>query len=86
MRQKRCTKCGRMLPVDYFTVDRTMSDGLACWCKDCTREKSRRLHRRRKLEKESMEVIRKFYIENYTPYGGIVEAEQGKDKIYRNVE
>lgn len=44
---KRCPQCQKDLPstAEFFGRNRTMSGGLACWCKACSRE-SRRLHRK----------------------------------------
>ena len=33
---KRCSKCGRELPIDNFYKDNRAKDGLQCWCKECS--------------------------------------------------
>lgn len=32
---KRCSKCGRILPLSDFYRDKQTKDGLSCWCKAC---------------------------------------------------
>lgn len=32
---KRCSKCGRELPLSEFYKNKGKKDGLMCWCKDC---------------------------------------------------
>jgi hypothetical protein len=32
---KTCTKCGHSKPTDRFTKDKTRSDGLFSWCREC---------------------------------------------------
>lgn len=34
---KRCSRCGRVLPVSSFSRSSKNKDGLQCWCKDCQR-------------------------------------------------
>lgn len=34
---KRCSHCGRVLPVSSFSRSSKNKDGLQCWCKDCHR-------------------------------------------------
>lgn len=34
---KRCSRCGRVLPVSIFSRSSKNKDGLQCWCKDCQR-------------------------------------------------
>lgn len=34
---KRCSKCGRILPITEFHKDKSRKDGLQCWCKACIR-------------------------------------------------
>ena len=35
---KKCTKCGRILPLSEFGKHRLTKDGLACRCKECARK------------------------------------------------
>ena len=32
---KKCSKCGRELPLSEFSKDKSKSDGLCSWCKEC---------------------------------------------------
>ncbi len=36
---KRCTRCGRELPLTAFNKHRRERDGLNGWCRDCTHER-----------------------------------------------
>lgn len=40
METKKCSKCGRELPVSEFTKNSTRKDGLQSYCKTCQREVS----------------------------------------------
>lgn len=35
MKTKHCGGCGKDLPIDRFSLNRTTSDGLNGWCRDC---------------------------------------------------
>ena len=35
VKTKRCSKCGRVLPLAYFNKNKMAKDGLQYWCKDC---------------------------------------------------
>lgn len=39
---KRCSHCRRVLPLENFGKKRSTKDGLNPWCKDCTREYSKK--------------------------------------------
>lgn len=41
MDSKRCTGCRETLPVDQFYPDTSRKDGLAIYCKECKRRKSK---------------------------------------------
>ena len=43
---KRCSRCGRVLPVSSFSRSSKNKDGLQCWCKDCQRACNRSSSRR----------------------------------------
>lgn len=38
METKKCSKCGRELPLTEFNRRAASPDGLQHWCKDCVRE------------------------------------------------
>lgn len=38
IKAKRCSKCGRFLPLDDFNKRKRSSDGLQNYCKDCSKE------------------------------------------------
>lgn len=39
--ERRCNKCGRLLPLTAFGKDRRQADGLSIYCKECRKEYSR---------------------------------------------
>lgn len=39
VKTKRCSKCGRVLPITQFHKDKSSKDGLQCWCKQCHKAK-----------------------------------------------
>jgi hypothetical protein len=41
MKTKLCRKCGRVLPVESFTVDNHMHDHRACYCRECVNARER---------------------------------------------
>lgn len=41
METKKCSKCGRELPVSEFNKNKQAKDGLQCRCKSCQREANR---------------------------------------------
>lgn len=43
---KRCSHCGRVLPVGSFYRSSRNTDGYQCWCKDCQRAYNRSSSRR----------------------------------------
>lgn len=38
---KKCTRCQKRLKVENFHRDKSIKDGLASWCKPCTKEYDR---------------------------------------------
>ena len=38
METKKCTRCGRILPIDQFSKKTKSKDGLQPYCKECTKE------------------------------------------------
>lgn len=45
---KRCSACKVYLPVERFHLNRSHSDGLASYCKECTKAASRRHYEQNK--------------------------------------
>lgn len=35
---KRCSKCGKLKPLEDFHKDKQYKDGYKCWCKECCKE------------------------------------------------
>lgn len=38
--KKKCSKCGRMLPISAFKKQKDRKSGLSSWCKDCSNDKA----------------------------------------------
>lgn len=57
---KVCAKCGRELPREMFHAKTGSKDGLQGYCKECTRETSRKSYEKRKtfLKFTREEVVR----------------------------
>ena len=47
METKKCTKCGRELPLSEFGKDARSKDGLQCYCKECVNNRARQYHANR---------------------------------------
>lgn len=45
---KRCSKCGRILPLDEFPIDKYMRDGHRSTCRDCYTEYAKEYYQRKK--------------------------------------
>lgn len=41
IKTKKCSKCGRELPLNEFYLNRAAADGLQAWCKECQKERIR---------------------------------------------
>lgn len=58
---KRCTKCGRLLPVEKFSLHKTNLDGRQSVCKECQKELYKAWDERRKARKaKESEDVRDF--------------------------
>jgi len=42
MESRKCKGCDQVKPVDRFYVDRSRSDGLAIYCKECKQQMAKR--------------------------------------------
>jgi hypothetical protein len=51
VRTKVCTRCHKRRKVEGFYRDKHTKDGLASWCKACTREYDRAYAARKRAEK-----------------------------------
>ena len=51
---KKCTKCGRELPLSEFTKHKSRSDGLQGWCKSC-----RKKYDKTRVRKPEREITKK---------------------------
>ena len=46
VKTKKCTRCGRELPVTEFYKKSKAPDGLQIWCKECFKKASRQQRKR----------------------------------------
>lgn len=67
MEEKRCFKCGRLLPLNYFYAHPQMADGHLNKCKDCTKND---VHDNYLKNSQSEEYMNK-------------ERNRGRDKYHR---
>ena len=62
---KKCTKCGRELPLSEFTKNKSRRDGLQVWCKSCRSEfdktRDRTTERKNTKKKEAVVKIEPSY-------------------------
>ena len=70
METKKCSKCGRELPIENFNKNKKNPDGYQYHCKECAGEYARISYERRKARKKENERV---------------EFEK-KHKIYTNIE
>ena len=58
---KRCSKCGRILPVSAFSKQSDSKDGLQCYCRECFAEvaQERRRYRETALAHYSTDELRR---------------------------
>lgn len=61
---KRCSKCGRELPLEYFSKDKSKKDGLCCWCKECQKQ------RKSKWDTKHVDEIKQYNVERYASIDG----------------
>lgn len=57
METKICKKCGRELPLENFSKNAKMKDGLQNHCRACASEYSRNIWKRKKAQKKENERI-----------------------------
>lgn len=83
METKKCTKCGRVLPISEFNKSRINKDGLQYYCRECQHEK----YRDRYLSKEKISSNNS--LSGYTPRELMAELKQRGykwDKMYYTQE
>ena len=61
IKTKKCTKCGRELPLDNFSHCSRNNDGLQYCCKDCQRESVRKSYYKRKEKAFGITPLGKVY-------------------------
>lgn len=57
METKICKKCGQELPLENFSKNAKMKDGLQNHCKACASEYSRQIWQRKKAKRKENELI-----------------------------
>ena len=58
MIKKRCSKCGKIKPIKYFTIRKNRKSGYWPWCRDC-KNKYQREYNKRDYVKIKRNVFRK---------------------------
>ena len=53
---KKCTKCGRELPIESFNKNKKNLDGYQYYCKECGMEYSRANYQKAKARKQAKEM------------------------------
>lgn len=56
MTTKKCSKCGRVLPLSDFNKNKRTADGYQCQCRDCSREYWTEYYERQKRKKGGVTV------------------------------
>jgi hypothetical protein len=61
IKTKKCTKCGRELPLDNFSKCAANKDGLQRMCKECHSESTRKSYYKRKEKSFGVTPLGKVY-------------------------
>lgn len=59
---KKCSKCGRELPVSAFSKCTSAADGLQFRCKECASETAKEYNQKKKQENTQQPVLVKVYL------------------------
>ena len=62
---KRCSKCGRELPISEFGNNKITKDGLQCWCKECKNGYSQTYNKTHKQYYKQYRQTNKEYYNQY---------------------
>lgn len=76
---KRCTKCGRVLPVSEFNKKANSKDGLQYHCKECQSRLMKEYHKQRRADAVIEKSINESINESPT-------KEQKLSKVYSNAD
>lgn len=57
---KKCSKCGRELPISRFSKCRSMKDGLQKTCKECASSYNKERYKAKSSEKEERHLMKVF--------------------------
>lgn len=81
---KKCTKCGKILPLTSYNKDRSKKDNLSSSCKECIRKKDREIYCKNPQKKyeQVINYQRKTRLINkYKPYNSkYYSSEKSKEK------
>lgn len=64
METKICTKCGKEKSLIDFGKSKNTKDGLNYWCKECTKQNSRKNYQKIKNTPENKAKRKKYYLEH----------------------
>lgn len=56
MKTKKCSRCGKVLPLSDFYTNKSKPDGYGCYCKECARSIQREYETNRKAKMNSEKV------------------------------
>lgn len=76
---KRCTKCGRILPITEFNKKKHSKDGLQYHCKECQSRLMKEYHKQRRADAVIAKSIKESIKESST-------KEQKLSKVYSNAD
>ena len=85
---RKCSKCGRMLPVGSFYKDSHTKDGLRCWCKDCQAQykKNQKAKDPEGYRAKGRKAVQKWWRKNPERAHKLVKAYQLKHEYGLDVE
>ena len=87
MELKKCSKCGEIKEICFFSKNNKTKDKLHCSCKECDRKKyhenrERNLKRMREYKKTNSQKIKDYYTTNQEKYKKYRESKKESTKIY----
>ena len=58
---KKCANCEKVLPVICFAVHKRSNDGLAYECRECAKERTKKLKPKKGMNKKKLIAMTRFY-------------------------
>ena len=84
---KKCSKCGRVKEICFFSKNNKTKDKLHCSCKECDKEKyfknrERNILNMRDYKKDNPEKLKEYYLKNQENYKQYRESKKDLNKVY----